>query len=89
MAEIPWRATCMMRICSSGQDLADDLLARKATASGGESDEVHSPEGLSPCIEQIDLIQKSFDALWPVRRRVADSFYSRFFELAPDARAPR
>ena len=37
--------------------------------------------------EQIDLIQKSFDALWPVRRRVADLFYSRFFELAPDARA--
>jgi hemoglobin-like flavoprotein len=37
--------------------------------------------------EQIDLIQKSFDALWPVRRRLADLFYSRFFELAPDARA--
>jgi hypothetical protein len=32
------------------------------------------------------LIRKSFDALWPVRRRLADAFYSRFFELAPDAR---
>jgi hemoglobin-like flavoprotein len=31
--------------------------------------------------------RKSFDALWPVRRRLADVFYSRFFELAPDARA--
>jgi hemoglobin-like flavoprotein len=37
--------------------------------------------------EQVDLIQKSFDALWPVRRRLAELFYNRFFELAPDARA--
>ena len=37
--------------------------------------------------EQVDLIRKSFDALWPVRRRLADAFYNRFFELAPDARA--
>lgn len=37
--------------------------------------------------EQIDLIRKSFDALWPVRRRVGELFYSKFFELAPDARA--
>jgi hemoglobin-like flavoprotein len=37
--------------------------------------------------EQIDLIRKSFDALWPVRRRLGELFYSRFFELAPDARA--
>jgi hypothetical protein len=36
--------------------------------------------------EQVDLIRKSFDALWPVRRRFAEAFYSRFFELAPDAR---
>jgi hypothetical protein len=36
--------------------------------------------------KQIELIQNS-DALWPVRRQVADLFYSRFFELAPDARA--
>jgi hemoglobin-like flavoprotein len=35
---------------------------------------------------QIDLVRKSFDALWPVRRRIADLFYARFFELAPDAR---
>jgi hemoglobin-like flavoprotein len=37
--------------------------------------------------EQVDLIRKSFDALWPVRRQLADLFYNRFFELAPDARA--
>jgi hemoglobin-like flavoprotein len=37
--------------------------------------------------EQVDLIRKSFDALWPVRRRLADLFYGRFFEMAPDARA--
>ena len=37
--------------------------------------------------EQVDLVRKSFDALWPVHRKLADQFYSRFFELAPDARA--
>ena len=36
--------------------------------------------------EQVDLIRHSFDAIWPVRRKLADLFYSRFFELAPDAR---
>jgi hemoglobin-like flavoprotein len=25
--------------------------------------------------------------MWPARRRLADLFYARFFELAPDARA--
>jgi hypothetical protein len=32
---------------------------------------------------QIDLVKKSFDALWPFRRRLAEQFYGRFFELAP------
>src|SRR5262249_33050599 len=36
--------------------------------------------------EQIDLVRKSFDALWPFRRRLAEQFYGRFFELAPDTR---
>ena len=36
--------------------------------------------------EQIDLIRESFDAMWPMRRDIADLCYSRFFELAPDAR---
>jgi hemoglobin-like flavoprotein len=36
--------------------------------------------------EQIDLVRKSFDALWPFRRKLAAQFYGRFFELAPDAR---
>jgi hemoglobin-like flavoprotein len=36
--------------------------------------------------QQIELIRKSFDAIWPVRRKLAESFYSRFFELAPDAK---
>jgi hemoglobin-like flavoprotein len=36
--------------------------------------------------EQIDLVRRSFDAIWPVRRKLANLFYSRFFELAPDAR---
>lgn len=36
--------------------------------------------------QQADLIRRSFDALWPVRRNMADQFYRRFFELAPDAR---
>jgi hemoglobin-like flavoprotein len=36
--------------------------------------------------EQIDLIRRSFDALWPFRRKLAELFYGRFFELAPDTR---
>src|SRR5262249_25327640 len=36
--------------------------------------------------EQIDLVRKSFDALWPFRRKLAERFYGRFFELAPDTR---
>ena len=36
--------------------------------------------------EQADLIRKSFDAMYPMRRDIADLAYSRFFELAPDAR---
>ena len=36
--------------------------------------------------EQVDLITKSFDAMYPMRRDIADACYSRFFELAPDAR---
>jgi hemoglobin-like flavoprotein len=35
---------------------------------------------------QIDLVRKTFDSIWPVRRKLADLFYRRFFELAPDAR---
>src|SRR5262249_38474262 len=30
--------------------------------------------------------RKSFDGLWPFRRKLADQFYGRFFELAPDTR---
>jgi hemoglobin-like flavoprotein len=35
--------------------------------------------------EQAKLVRQSFDAIWPVRRKLADQFYRRFFELAPDA----
>jgi hemoglobin-like flavoprotein len=35
---------------------------------------------------QVDLVRKSFDAMWPMRRDIADLCYSRFFELAPDVR---
>jgi hemoglobin-like flavoprotein len=35
--------------------------------------------------EQVDLIRQSFDAIWPVRRKLTVAFYDRFFELAPDA----
>ena len=37
--------------------------------------------------EQVELIRKSFDAIWPTRGDFADLCYSRFFELAPDTRA--
>ena len=36
--------------------------------------------------EQIDLVRKSFDALWPFRRKLAEQFYGRLFELAPETR---
>jgi len=36
--------------------------------------------------EQADLIRRSFDAIWPIRRKLAASFYDRFFEIDPDAR---
>jgi len=36
--------------------------------------------------EQIDIIRKSFDAMWSMRGDIADLCYSRLFELAPDAR---
>ena len=36
--------------------------------------------------EQVDLIRNSFDAMWSMRGDIADLCYSRFFELAPDAR---
>jgi hemoglobin-like flavoprotein len=36
--------------------------------------------------EQVDLVRNSFDAMWPMRGDIADLCYSRFFELAPDAR---
>lgn len=37
--------------------------------------------------EQVRLIKKSFDAMWPMRGDIAELCYSRFFELAPDAKA--
>ena len=37
--------------------------------------------------KQVDLIRKSFDAMWPIRGDFADLCYSRFFELAPNTRA--
>jgi hemoglobin-like flavoprotein len=36
--------------------------------------------------EQAALVRTSFDAMWPIRRKLADLFYSRFFELVPEAR---
>jgi hemoglobin-like flavoprotein len=36
--------------------------------------------------EQATLITKSFDTMWSMRASLADRCYSRFFELAPDAR---
>jgi hemoglobin-like flavoprotein len=36
---------------------------------------------------QVEIIRRSFDAIWPVRRSFGATFYRRFFELAPDAPA--
>jgi hemoglobin-like flavoprotein len=35
--------------------------------------------------KQAELIRRSFDAIWPVRSKMASLFYRRLFELAPDA----
>jgi hemoglobin-like flavoprotein len=43
------------------------------------------PEFANITPRQIDLIRRSFDAMWPVRAKLAALFYARFFELAPDA----
>src|SRR5947209_18223300 len=37
--------------------------------------------------EQAALVRKSFDAMWPMHRKIADLCYTRLFELAPDTRA--
>jgi len=37
--------------------------------------------------DQAVLIKKSFDAMWPVHRNIADLCYRRLFELEPGARA--
>jgi len=36
--------------------------------------------------EQVELITRSFDEMWPLRRNLAAKFYARFFANAPDAR---
>jgi hemoglobin-like flavoprotein len=37
--------------------------------------------------EQAALIRKSFDAMWPMHRNIADLCYQRLFELTPATRA--
>ena len=34
---------------------------------------------------QVDIVRRSFDAIWPVHRKFGALFYERFFELAPHA----
>ncbi len=43
------------------------------------------PEFADITPRQVELIRRSFDAMWPVRAKLAALFYARFFELAPDA----
>jgi hemoglobin-like flavoprotein len=45
------------------------------------------PEFAKITPQQVALIRQSFDAIWPVRGKLSDLFYERFFALAPDARA--
>jgi hypothetical protein len=47
--------------------------------------QIRGPTAPTMTPEQVDLITRSFDAIWPVRRKLSGLFYSRFFELAPDA----
>jgi hemoglobin-like flavoprotein len=76
-----WLAECS-RLGGAGIDQAP---------AGDQADEVIEwSSGKGSAIrwrpEQIDLVRNSFDALWPFRRKLAEQFYSRFFELAPDTR---
>src|SRR5262245_48236553 len=36
--------------------------------------------------QQIEFVRQSFDAMWPIRKQLAHSFYDKFFEIDPDAR---
>jgi hemoglobin-like flavoprotein len=45
------------------------------------------PEFAKITPQQVALIRQSFDAIWPVRGKLSDLFYERFFALVPDARA--
>jgi hemoglobin-like flavoprotein len=42
------------------------------------------PEFADITPQQIDLIRRSFDSMWPVRNKLAALFYARFFEMVPD-----
>jgi hemoglobin-like flavoprotein len=53
-------------------------------ASNPERRHDQHPDAVKP--EQAALIRSSFDMMWPIRRHMADLFYSRLFELAPEAR---
>ena len=44
------------------------------------------PADVIASADQIGQIRRSFDAIWPAHREIAEAFYARFFELAPDAR---
>src|SRR6266446_5761025 len=41
-------------------------------------------QGLST--DEIDLVRGSFDLIWAVAARTADSFYGRLFEIAPEVK---
>ena len=68
------------------------LPERRGSAPFGEQDRLLyglSRGLLVPAVaivtpEQTALVRQSFDAIWPVRRKLADQFYRRF--LTPDAR---
>ncbi|MEY9460411.1 globin domain-containing protein [Bradyrhizobium ottawaense] len=46
----------------------------------------YEPARLTNDTRAVDLIRMSFDAMWPIRRDIANLCYTRFVELAPDAR---
>jgi hemoglobin-like flavoprotein len=71
----------------------EDILNRWNVRAGRElmtiavsSASNHRRRGCIMTPEQIDLVRHSFDAMWPIKRKLAEIFYTRFFELAPDAK---
>jgi hypothetical protein len=82
------RPVDQVRLCDQSKDRqgARPRSVADAARPRRRGHQVTSMQQYSMTGEQIDLVRKSFDALWSFRRNLPEQFYGRFFELAPDTR---